>query len=70
MPRRASVKRHHRVGAEGISILLMEQNARMSLEIADHAYVLDDAKVVYAGADDDLRRDQDLVDRLAGVRAE
>ncbi|KAF7957153.1 ABC transporter ATP-binding protein, partial [Cupriavidus sp. UYMU48A] len=27
---------------EGISVLLVEQNARMSLEIADHAYVLDD----------------------------
>ena len=56
--------------AEGISVLLVEQNARMSLEIADHAYVLDDGKVVYAGLADDLRRDHDLVDRLAGVRAE
>ena len=56
--------------AEGISVLLVEQNARMSLEIADHAYVLDDGKVVYAGPADELRRDQDLVDRLAGVRAE
>ena len=56
--------------AEGISVLLVEQNARMSLEIADRAYVLDDGKVVYAGAAEELRRDQDLVDRLAGVRAE
>jgi len=56
--------------AEGISVLLVEQNARMSLEIADHAYVLDDGKVVYAGLAEDLRRDHDLVDRLAGVRAE
>jgi len=56
--------------AEGISVLLVEQNARMSLEIADHAYVLDDGKVVYAGLAEELRRDHDLVDRLAGVRAE
>jgi branched-chain amino acid transport system ATP-binding protein len=55
---------------EGISVLLVEQNARMSLEIADHAYVLDDGKVVYAGLAEELRRDHDLVDRLAGVRAE
>ncbi|HXN44829.1 MAG TPA: ABC transporter ATP-binding protein, partial [Xanthobacteraceae bacterium] len=31
---------------EGISVLLVEQNARMSLEIADQAYVLDDGRVV------------------------
>ena len=35
--------------AEGISVLLVEQNARMSLEIADNAYVLDDGIVVYSG---------------------
>ena len=35
--------------AEGISVLLVEQNARMSLEIADDAYVLDDGIVVYSG---------------------
>ena len=36
---------------EGISppVLLVEQNARMSLEIADDAYVLDDGIVVYSG---------------------
>src|SRR6266852_5114671 len=34
---------------EGISVLLVEQNARMSLEVADHAYVLDDGGVVYSG---------------------
>ena len=34
---------------EGISVLLVEQNARMSLEIADHAYVLDDGAIVYSG---------------------
>src|ERR1700675_3633430 len=34
---------------EGISVLLVEQNARMSLEIADNAYVLDDGIVVYSG---------------------
>src|SRR6202163_3934319 len=39
-----------RMRDEGISVLLVEQNARMSLEIADHAYVLDDGAVVYSGA--------------------
>ena len=30
-----------RLGADGLSILLVEQNARASLEIADRAYVLE-----------------------------
>ena len=42
--------------AEGISVLLVEQNARMSLEIADDAYVLDDGIVVYSGRGAGTRR--------------
>ena len=42
--------------AEGISVLLVEQNARMSLEIADDAYVLDDGAVVYSGTARGARR--------------
>src|SRR5215470_17524845 len=38
-----------RMRDEGISVLLVEQNARMSLEIADYAYVLDDGAIVYSG---------------------
>jgi branched-chain amino acid transport system ATP-binding protein len=55
---------------EGISVLLVEQNARMSLEIADHAYVLDDGIVVYAGRAAELRADEARVQELAGASAE
>ncbi|MEA2728564.1 MAG: branched-chain amino acid transport system ATP-binding protein, partial [Acetobacteraceae bacterium] len=34
---------------EGISVLLVEQNVRMSLEISDHAYVLENGQMVYSG---------------------
>ena len=44
--------------AEGISVLLVEQNARMSLEIADNAYVLDDGIVVYSGTAAELAADE------------
>ena len=30
-------------------MLLVEQNARVAVEIADRAYVLDDGNVVYSG---------------------
>ena len=56
--------------AEGISVLLVEQNARMSLEIADNAYVLDDGIVVYSGAAKELAADESRVRALAGASAE
>jgi branched-chain amino acid transport system ATP-binding protein len=55
---------------EGISVLLVEQNARMSLEIADHAYVLDDGRVVYSGPARELAADSERVKALAGASAE
>ena len=55
---------------EGISVLLVEQNARMSLEIADNAYVLDDGIVVYSGSAKELAADEARVRALAGASAE
>jgi branched-chain amino acid transport system ATP-binding protein len=55
---------------EGISVLLVEQNARMSLEIADFAYVLDDGRVVYSGIARELAADDARVQALAGASAE
>ena len=56
--------------SEGISVLLVEQNARMSLEIADHAYVLDDGAMVYSGAAAELAADEVRVRALTGASAE
>lgn len=55
---------------EGISVLLVEQNARMSLEIADHAYVLDDGSIVHSGPAAELAADAARVQALAGASAE
>src|ERR1700742_1492570 len=49
---------------------LVEQNARMSLEIADDAYVLDDGAVVYSGSARELAADDARVRALAGASAE
>ncbi len=43
--------------AEGISILLVEQNAALALDIADHAVVLANGEVAAAGAPADLKND-------------
>src|ERR1051325_1973187 len=50
--------------AEGISVLLVEQNARMSLEIADHAYVLDYGAIVHSGLARELAADDTRVQAL------
>lgn len=56
--------------AEGISILLVEQNARFGLEVADRVYVLNDGKVVHSGRAQDLASDQTQVRSLAGAGAQ
>ncbi|HXW42988.1 MAG TPA: ABC transporter ATP-binding protein [Xanthobacteraceae bacterium] len=56
--------------AEGISVLLVEQNVRMSLAVADHAYVLDDGHVVYSGPARELAADEARVQSLTGASAE
>ena len=56
--------------SEGITVLLVEQNVRMSLEIADHAYVLDDGHVVYSGPARELAADEARVQAMAGASAE
>jgi branched-chain amino acid transport system ATP-binding protein len=55
---------------EGISVLLVEQNVRMSLEIADYAYVLDDGAIVHSGPASELARDEERIQSLAGATAE
>jgi branched-chain amino acid transport system ATP-binding protein len=43
--------------AQGITILLVEQNARMALELADRAYVLQHGRVAVSGTASDLASD-------------
>ncbi len=55
---------------EGMSVLLVEQNVRMGLEIADDAYVLDDGKMVWSGPARELATDEARIQSLAGASAE
>ena len=56
--------------SEGMSVLLVEQNVRMSLEIADYAYVLDNGSIVHAGPAHELAQDEARVQSLAGASVE
>jgi len=54
---------------QGISILLVEQNARFGLEVADRVYVLNDGEVIHSGPAQELARDETRVRTLAGAGA-
>ena len=51
-------------------MLLVEQNVRAAVEIADRAYVLDDGHVVYDGPAAEFAKDEERVRALAGASAE
>lgn len=44
--------------SEGISVLLVEQNATLALEVADHAVILANGEVALTGSPDDLKQDK------------
>lgn len=45
---------------EGISMLIVEQNAALALEIADHAYLIETGRVVMSGPADEIGRDESI----------
>lgn len=49
------IKQLHKAGT---TILLVEQNARMALSVADRGYVLETGKIVATGTGDELLRDE------------
>jgi branched-chain amino acid transport system ATP-binding protein len=53
--------------AQGIAILLAEQNARLSLRIADRGYVVETGRIVLEGSGEQLLRSADVAERYLGV---
>ena len=53
--------------AEGTTVLLVEQNVELALDIADRAYVLDQGAVVYQAAASELLADDDIKERYCSV---
>lgn len=56
------------VNRQGVTILLVEQNARKSLQIADYAYVLQQGRVVKDGKAGDLLNDPAIQEAYLGGR--
>ena len=53
--------------AQGTTVLLVEQNVDLALDIADRAYVLDQGSVVYHGAASALLADNEIKERYCSV---
>ena len=53
--------------AQRVSMLLVEQNAEMALQLADRVYVIDHGMVVFEGSPDALRNDRQVTATYLGV---
>jgi len=51
----------------GVTILLVEQNARAALEVADYGYVLEMGEIALEGAASDLAKDSRVIDTYLGA---
>jgi branched-chain amino acid transport system ATP-binding protein len=56
-----------RLHAEGLSVLLVEQNVGQSLEIADRAYVLENGTLRFSGTPDELLASSELKRAYLGL---
>ncbi len=55
---------------EGITILLIEQNAKMALKIADFGYVIENGRFVMAGTADELLENKDVQEFYLGIKSD
>ncbi|MCD7101080.1 ABC transporter ATP-binding protein [Pseudoclavibacter sp. 13-3] len=59
-----------RINAAGVSVMLVEQNARRALQICDRGYVLDQGKDAYVGPGHQLLNDPKVIKLYLGTLAE
>lgn len=59
-----------RIAEEGVTVLMVEQNARQSLYIADYAYVLELGRIKSQGTSEELLKDEALISAYLGKKQE
>jgi len=52
---------------QNVTVLLIEQNARLALELSDHCYVLENGRIVLDGASEEISDNQDIKEFYLGV---
>jgi len=58
------------INDEGVTILLVEQNARMALNVSQAGLILENGRFVMKGKSEDLKEDKDVKEFYMGVRSE
>lgn len=61
--------RTRRINKAGVSVVIVEQNARRALQICDRAYVLDQGTNAYSGPGRDLMHDPKVIELYLGTLA-
>jgi branched-chain amino acid transport system ATP-binding protein len=57
------------VNSTGVSVVMVEQNARRCLQICDRGYVLDQGRNAYSGTGADLLNDPNVIELYLGTLA-
>jgi len=58
------------INNQGVSVLLIEQNANMALSIADYGYIMETGKIVMDGDPQKLLGDEDVKEFYLGLHGE
>lgn len=61
--------RTRRINKAGVSVVIVEQNARRALQICDRAYVLDQGRNAYSGPGRELMNDPKVIELYLGTLA-
>ncbi|SDY44042.1 ABC transporter ATP-binding protein [Herbiconiux ginsengi] len=61
--------RVHQINRAGVSVIMVEQNARRCLQICDRAYVLDQGRDAYTGTGRELMKDPKVIELYLGTLA-
>jgi branched-chain amino acid transport system ATP-binding protein len=56
------------INQQGITILLVEQNANMAFQIADYVYIMENGRFVSKGSADELKNDEDVKEFYLGIK--
>lgn len=57
-----------RVNADGITVLLIEQNANAALRVADYGYVLETGTIALTGTGEELLRNESVREAYLGKK--
>jgi len=57
----------HLTGTQGLTLVLVEQNTRLALDISPRIVVMNRGRIIYDGPSEPLKQNRQELDRLIGV---